>query len=96
MAITKKTTTKKTVAKKPVKKEVKHITPSVIYDVLHGKYGGEGERNRKLTAAGYSPSAVTKKLNDLKRLVEELKPIQKKAGDFYGCLLSMVADDTQS
>lgn len=87
---------KKSVATKSAKKEVKHITPSVIYDVLHGKYGNEGERNRKLTAAGYSPSAVTKKLNDLKKLVEELKPIQEKAGAFYGCLLSMVADDTQS
>lgn len=93
---TKKNTEKKTPVKKPAKKEVKHITPDVIYDVLDGKYGTEGERNRKLTAAGYSPSAVTKKLNDLAKLVEELEPIKTKAGKYYGCLLAMVSDSTQS
>jgi len=84
---TKKTTTKKAAsAKKATKKEVKHITPTLICDVLNGKYGAEGERNIKLTAEGYNPSAVTRKINELKKLAEELKPIQKKAGVYYDCL----------
>ena len=81
--------TKKT-EKKPVKKEVKHITPELIFDVLHGKSGGEGERNIKLTAAGYSPSAVTKKINDLKKIAAEMTPIREKAGDYWGCVFCLI------
>ena len=82
--------TKKTEKKTPVKKEVKHITPELIFDVLHGKYGNEDERKIKLTAAGYSPSAVTKKINDLKKVAEELKPIREKAGDYWGCVFCLI------
>lgn len=81
-----------TKAKKPVKKEVVHITPALILDVLQGKYGGEGERNRKLLAAGYNPSAVTKKVNALKKLAEKLQPIKEAAGDYYACLLFLMGD----
>jgi len=80
--------TKKTLKKK----EVKHITPELIYDVLHGKYGQEGERNIRLTAAGYSPSAVTKKINQLKALAEKMAPIKKEAGIYYGCLFCILDD----
>lgn len=84
---TKKTTTTKKTTSKAVKKSV---TPELIYDVLHGKYGPEGERNRRLTAEGYSPSAVTKKINDLTKLAEHVKPLKDKAGDYFGCLLMML------
>lgn len=90
---TKKETVKKQVIKKaPVKKKVVHISPELICAVLNGEFGPEGERNRKLTAAGYNPSAVTKKINDLKKLAAELKPIADKAGDYYGILLGLVLD----
>lgn len=87
---TKKTETKKTT--KSAKKEVKHITPELIHDVLHGKYGAEGERNHKLLAAGYNPSAVTKKINDLKKLAAEVQPMKAKTGAYWACLLCMLDD----
>ena len=90
MATTKKTTKKVAPAKKEQKKEVKHVTPELIMDVLNGKYGAEGERNIKLTAAGYSPSAVTKKLNELKKIQEETEAIMKKAGLYFGVVLAMM------
>ena len=68
------------------------MTPELIYDVLHWKYGCEGERNINFTAAGYNPSAVTKKINDLKKMVEQMKPIKEKVGEYYGCLLCMLDD----
>ena len=88
----KKETIKKTTktTKSVTKKEVKHVTPELIHDVLNGKYGNESERGRKLTAAGYNPSAVTKKINDLKKLAEQLKPIKEKAGAYYECLLCVL------
>lgn len=86
---TKKTT--KTVDKKPVKKEVKHITPELIYDVLRGEYGPEGERNIALTRAGYSPSAVTRKINDLKKLIPQYVALTRKAGEYYPAFLELVA-----
>lgn len=90
---TKKTVKKVETKKTTPKKEVKHVTPELIYDVLHGKYGSEGERNRKLLAEGYSPSAVTKKINDLKKLAVEFKPFVDKAGDYYGCLFCIIKGD---
>lgn len=88
--VTKKNTKKvATSVKKPVKKEVKHVTPELITDVISGKYGEEGQRNVKLTAAGYNPSAVTKKLNDLKKLAAELNPIKEKAGAYWEILLKL-------
>ena len=87
---TKKVTNTETKKKTPAKKEVKHITPELIYEVLHGKYGDENERKIKLTAAGYNPSAVTKKINELKKIAEEIKPLKEKAGDYYGCLFAMM------
>ena len=88
---TKNATKKKTVktTKTAPKKEVKHITPELIADVRAGVYGTEGERSRKLTAAGYNPSAVTKKLNELKKLVPELKVIFDKAGAYSDVLTKM-------
>ena len=88
---TKKTTTKKAApAKQSAKKEVKHITPDLIFDVLHGVYGAEGERNIKLTAAGYNPSAVIKKINELNKLAEELRPIKEKSGAYYRCVFALL------
>lgn len=71
------------------KKEVKHVTPELIMDVLTGKYGPEGKRNPKLLQAGYNPGAVTKKINDLKKLLPELKTVQEKAGKYYDALLEL-------
>lgn len=88
----KKAVEKKASAKKVEKKDVRHITPELIYDVLHGKYGAEGERNRHLTAAGYNPSAVTKKINELKKLAAEVAPIKEKTGDYFGSLLFILDD----
>lgn len=90
------TTNKAAPTKKATKKEVKHITPALICDVLNGKYGAEGKRNIKLIAEGYSPSTVTRKINELKKLAVELEPIRKKAGNYYSCLLAMMVGDTQS
>ena len=94
MPAKKETTTKKVTktTKAAPKKEVKHVTPALISDVLNGKYGTESERGCKLTAAGYNPSAVTKKINDLKKLAEQLKPIKEKAGAYYECLLCVLDD----
>lgn len=86
--ITKKAPTKKTATKK----EAKHITPELIYDVIHGKYGDADERKGALTAAGFNPSAVTKKINDLQKMAAEIKPFKEKAGDYYGCLLCLLDD----
>lgn len=85
---TKKTTKK--VDLKPTKKEVKHITPELIADVLAGKYGNEDERKHELLKAGYSPSAVTAKINKLKKLAEEVTPVKAKAGDYWGCMIAMI------
>ena len=64
----------------------KSVTPVVVYDVLCGKYGAPEERNAKLKAAGYSPSVVTKKINELTKLAEQIKPLTDRAGGYYGCL----------
>ena len=91
---TKKTTKKaapekKATKKVPVKNEVKHITPELIKDVLDGKYGPEGERNHKLLAAGYSPSAVTKKLRALEKMADEVRPVIEKSGDYWALLVEL-------
>lgn len=86
---TKKAETKKATAKK----NVKHVTPELIRDVLNGKYGAEGERNRKLVAEGYNPSAVTKKINDLKKMAEDFKPLIERVGDYYGCLFTIATSE---
>lgn len=86
-------TKKNTAAKKAADKtEKKTVSPEVIYDVLHGKYGAPEERNAKLRAAGFNPSIVTKKINDLTKLAEQIKPLKEKAGDFFGCVLCILDD----
>ena len=81
----KKVVEQKTVEKKPV-------TPSVICDVLDGKYGFEAgkERNAALKADGINPSVVTKRLNELKKLTDKLRPIFDEAGEYAGCLMLML------
>lgn len=90
-------TAKKTVkapAKKPAaKKEVKHITPTLIFDVLDGDYGEGAVRNAKLKELGYSPSAVTKKINDLKKLMPEAAAVLAKAGPYWGCLCLLLTEE---
>ena len=71
----------------------KHITPELIEAVLEGAYGEGKERNAKLKEDGYAPSAVTKKINDLKKLAEELAPMKTKAGDYFRCVLHLMTEE---
>lgn len=81
----KKITKTEKVVKKPV-------TPDVICDVLNGKYGSEEgkERNDALRADGINPSVVTKRINELKKLAEEMKPLFNAAGEYAGCLMLLI------
>lgn len=81
--------TKKTVKKEIVKKPV---TPEVLCDVINGKYGAEAgkERNDALRADGINPSIVTKHLNELKKLADQMKPLFDAAGEYAGCLMMLL------
>ena len=80
--------------KKNAKKEIikKPVTPDVICDVLNGKYGAEPgkERNDALRADGINPSIVTKHLNELEKLAEQMKPLFDAAGEYAGCLMMLL------
>lgn len=91
MATTKKTTKK--AAPKAKKVEPKHITPELICAVIRGEYGTPEERGVNLKAAGYSASAVTKKINDLKKLMPEYVAVCVKAGEYFPALLELIATE---
>ena len=78
--------------KKTAKKatEKKSVTPELITKVLRGEYGAPEERSAKLKAEGYNPSVVTKKINDLAKLADQIRPLTEKVGDYGECLLILL------
>lgn len=65
----------------------KPITPSLINDVIDGKYGTGNARTLALRNEGYDPTAVQTKVNELYKISKELDPIKKKGGEFFECIL---------
>lgn len=87
------TTKKKVAESEPKKIEAKKITPVLICEVLRGDWGDEKTRSAKLKAAGYAPSVVTKKINDLKKIYSEIAPQVSKVGDYLICLTFFSLDE---
>lgn len=75
--------------KKVFKREVRPITPELLYEVVSGKYGDPSVRSKKLKEEGYNPSVVTKKINALAKLAEELKPILDDAGEYISVVMEI-------
>lgn len=76
---------------KSVGKAVKPVTPAVVSDVLDDKYGKGASRISNLTAAGYNPADVQKKINELNDIaIKKVKPIKAQVGDYWDCLLDLL------
>lgn len=74
-----------------VGKPVKPVTPVVVSDVLDDKYGKGASRIANLTAAGYNPVDVQKKINELNDIaIKKVKPIKAQVGDYWDCLLDLL------
>lgn len=72
-----------------IKKEPKKITPELLYKVLDGVYGDPKVRGKKLRESGYNPSVVTKKLNELGKIAEKLKPILDESGEYISIVMEI-------
>ena len=75
--------TKKKVEKKP---DPQKISPDLISEVLRGQWGEGKARNEELRKAGYNPSLVTKKINELRRSFEANAEMFIGLGDYVDCM----------
>jgi hypothetical protein len=75
---------------KTAKAEKKHISPELISLVIDGEYGTQGERSRKLTADGYNPSSVTKKIHDLEALAKQVSPYRDLAKEYWPAVVKIL------
>ena len=69
----------------------KPITPELICDIIAGKYGNGAARKTNLINNGYDADAVQKKVNDLYKLSQELKPFKDKAGEFWPAVIQFLS-----
>lgn len=67
----------------------KSIDPKIVSDVISGKYGVGTARVSALRTAGYNPTEVQNKVNELYQLAKELEPVKKKAGIYFDCVLML-------
>lgn len=65
----------------------KKVNPEIIRDVLDNKYGTLVERTMKLSQAGYDPTEVQNKINELYLKAEDLRKIRNLAGDYFDLML---------
>lgn len=68
----------------------KPVDPTVIMDVLEGKYGAGAVRTLKLTEKGYNAVDVQKKINELYALSKDVSKYKTKAGDYWDCVLKLL------
>lgn len=66
------------------------VTPSLVLEVLDGKYGTGASRVANLKAAGYNPEQVQKKINELYIIAHDIKKFQPKVGEYWGCVLKLL------
>lgn len=72
-------------------KEDLPVTPKVISEVLENKYGTGAARSANLKAAGYNPTEIQKKINQLNDIaIKKLKPIKTEVGEYWNCLLDLL------
>lgn len=83
-------TKKKVEAKKP---EPQKISSILISEVLCGKWGEGKERNEALRQAGYNPSLVTKKINELRKVFEANAEMFIGLGDYVYCITLLYPHD---
>lgn len=69
---------------------VKPITPELISDVIIGRYGIGNARVVALANAGYNAVDVQKKINELYKISQSVKPIKDKAGEYWECVLKFL------
>ena len=70
--------------------ELKPADPTVVADVLAGRYGIGNERYKALTAAGYDPDSVQKKINELYVVAAKVKPIVADNMDYLNSIIKIV------
>lgn len=61
----------------------KNISQEIIQDILDGKYSIGNERVQKLSAAGYDPTEVQSKINELYQRAAELKKLKSACGEYF-------------
>lgn len=64
----------------------KPITPDLVSKVIEGIFGNSEARKANLRAEGYDPVEVQKKVNELYKLAQELKPFKVKCGEYFECV----------
>ena len=67
---------------------LKPADPSVVLDVLHGKYGtNQDGRQEKLKNAGYDPESVQNKVNEMYGLAQSCHKYLKGNMDYLNCVI---------
>ncbi len=76
--------------KKLDKNKSKEVTPSVVLDVISGKYGAGAERTIKLAQAGYNAVTVQQKINECYAIAKEMEKYKTKSGSYWQCVLKFL------
>lgn len=71
-------------------KKLKGVDPTVVADVLAGRYGIGSARYKALTAAGYDAQAVQNKINELYILADKIKPRLKGNMEYLNSVVKIV------
>lgn len=68
---------------------LKPADPVVVSEVLMGRYGIGDERIQKLTAAGYDPSKVQAKINELYAIASKVRPLIANNLDYTNSIVKL-------
>lgn len=69
---------------------LKPADPTVVSQVLLNRYGTGDDRRVALTADGYDPDSVQKKINELYEIAEKVKPIVKGNIKYLNTIVKIV------